>query len=489
MPPLSCPGPDFESDAELLACLDVAPTEEQLGVVAEIGRMELAELNAPEPTPGPWTAAERLADRARVSEALTRKAQAHMLRDVDALVAQLLADDLAVTGRERSEAMEFAVDEVAAALGVSRRTAEIRIDDAMTLVGELPRTVAALEAGLISFPVARVLAAEIRLVPLEVRGQVSAEVESRVLDRVGRGELDGLGRMSIEQILLTPVLRSMQAWRVGLGLTAERVRRLARTTVAELSAALVQPEPVVVCGDLDAYPMAPGIMYLGGPMLEGDGVVALARIEAMARWLKTQPGETRGMGELRLQAYRDLLVGRGHGAGPGAAPEAGPGEDPGGPGAPSPVPFDVRLTVDGTGLASAPRYGLLSPHVLEQVLAQADAVGGTVLVTRIEAPECPGAHDGADPGPYRPSDRLAASVRMRERTCRFPGCTVPAGRCDLDHTLPWPHGPTCSCNLSCLCRHHHRLKTHGRWRVVNHGDGRLTWTTPSGRTIECWPDP
>jgi hypothetical protein len=78
---------------------------------------------------------------------------------------------------------------------------------------------------------------------------------------------------------------------------------------------------------------------------------------------------------------------------------------------------------------------------------------------------------------------------MRDRHCRFPGCTIPAGRCDVDHNLPWPHGPTCECNLCALCRHHHRLKTHGRWRITNHGNGSLTWTTPTGRTINCLPDP
>ena len=50
--------------------------------------------------------------------------------------------------------------------------------------------------------------------------------------------------------------------------------------------------------------------------------------------------------------------------------------------------------------------------------------------------------------------------------CTFPGCPVPAHRCDIDHRVPYDQadpdaGPTCSCNLHPLCRTHHRLKTAG----------------------------
>ena len=41
-----------------------------------------------------------------------------------------------------------------------------------------------------------------------------------------------------------------------------------------------------------------------------------------------------------------------------------------------------------------------------------------------------------------PSARLAEAINIRAGTCRFPTCTVPADRCDLDHHQPLPHGPT-----------------------------------------------
>ena len=58
---------------------------------------------------------------------------------------------------------------------------------------------------------------------------------------------------------------------------------------------------------------------------------------------------------------------------------------------------------------------------------------------------------------YRPSAALAEFIRCRDLTCRFPQCEVPARFCDIDHTVPYPYGPTHASNLKCLCRHHYRL--------------------------------
>lgn len=50
---------------------------------------------------------------------------------------------------------------------------------------------------------------------------------------------------------------------------------------------------------------------------------------------------------------------------------------------------------------------------------------------------------------YQPSAALAEFVRMRDMYCRAPGCDVPADLCDIDHTIPWPLGPTHPSNLRC----------------------------------------
>jgi hypothetical protein len=66
---------------------------------------------------------------------------------------------------------------------------------------------------------------------------------------------------------------------------------------------------------------------------------------------------------------------------------------------------------------------------------------------------------GAAPDPgYRPSAACKEFVQWRDLTCRWPGCDKPAEVSDIDHTVPWPAGPTHRSNNKCYCRIHHLLK-------------------------------
>ena len=64
---------------------------------------------------------------------------------------------------------------------------------------------------------------------------------------------------------------------------------------------------------------------------------------------------------------------------------------------------------------------------------------------------------------YQPSAAVERWVRMRDMTCRFPGCERPAVICDVDHTIPFNHADPCNGgltvprNLKCLCRQHHLI--------------------------------
>lgn len=83
---------------------------------------------------------------------------------------------------------------------------------------------------------------------------------------------------------------------------------------------------------------------------------------------------------------------------------------------------------------------------------------------------------------YRPTDPQRRALAARDAHCRFPGCRTPTSHCDIDHTHPAAaHGPTAMDNLAHLCRRHHTLKHHTAWRVKQHPDGTLEWTTPIGR--------
>ena len=84
---------------------------------------------------------------------------------------------------------------------------------------------------------------------------------------------------------------------------------------------------------------------------------------------------------------------------------------------------------------------------------------------------------------YEPTVEIEDTVRARDPVCTFPGCGVPAGRCDLDHVVPHPRGPTAVHNLSPRSRTCHRLKTAALWRC-------RTRRSPSGAVIAHeWTSP
>ncbi len=130
----------------------------------------------------------------------------------------------------------------------------------------------------------------------------------------------------------------------------------------------------------------------------------------------------------------------------------------------TPVPVQVLITANGPELAG---YGPLSG---EHATDLCDGAPRTILrpppAARIA---------------YRPGLGLTRWVKARDRHCRFPGCRRPAANCDLDHLIPHPTGSTTTTNLACLCRYHHRLKTHTSWEVRAGPNAALEWTSPRGR--------
>ena len=124
--------------------------------------------------------------------------------------------------------------------------------------------------------------------------------------------------------------------------------------------------------------------------------------------------------------------------------------------------------------------GMAGGIVPAPLLAEVIAHGATLR------PVAPPSSEAA-PG-YRPSTALDEFVRMRDVTCRFPGCDRPSVSADIDHTQPWPHGATHPSNLKCYCRIHHLLKTFWPgWADRQSADGTLQVTTPSGARYTTKP--
>lgn len=142
---------------------------------------------------------------------------------------------------------------------------------------------------------------------------------------------------------------------------------------------------------------------------------------------------------------------------------------------------DLLAPEPATGPAQTKPAKIIGGALLPAPLLAA-VMAGTATIRRL-------IHPGqAPPEPrYVPSATLADFVRCRDMTCRFPGCDVPADRCDLDHTIAYPAGPTQASNLKALCRKHHLLKTFWGWRDVQSPGGTVVWTSPGGQVVTTHP--
>jgi len=123
--------------------------------------------------------------------------------------------------------------------------------------------------------------------------------------------------------------------------------------------------------------------------------------------------------------------------------------------------------LDGHGPLDPDTAALLTARAPSLRRLLVDPVDGRVLAT--------------DPGTYTVPAALRTLLQARDVTCRFPGCTRRAERCDIDHVTAWAEGGrTTADNLAHVCRHHHVLKHQTRWAVEPRPDGTLTWTSPTG---------
>ncbi|AZA11911.1 HNH endonuclease signature motif containing protein [Corynebacterium gerontici] len=82
---------------------------------------------------------------------------------------------------------------------------------------------------------------------------------------------------------------------------------------------------------------------------------------------------------------------------------------------------------------------------------------------------------------YQPTSEIRTAVQLLDGTCRYPGCSTPADRCDLDHIVNFDEGgKTAAENLACLCRFHHNQKTSGRVHYTMDQHRVAHWIFPNG---------
>jgi hypothetical protein len=395
---------------------------------------------------------------------------------------------------------EFLPDELALVLNCSRRFAAGVLSDAYVLVERMPAVWAACAAGALDWFRARVFA--------DVLGHASDAVIATVVAAVLPAAA-GLSSGRLRRRLVAAAIAADEEF-------AERRRREAEArasvrlhaTADGLSALTTELPSPVAAAMWSTIDQAAQLARTGGD----DRPIGVLRAEAHAAlvlrpWDSTRPALT---GHVTVLAPLPALRRPGQ-------PERidRPDLRDGAVGGVGSVGGGVGPSVDGTPITAA--------H-LRQLLAQLDALGmqapasGSLavavtdedgaLLAAVSAAElrraavrgCPTHGREADCGcpllarppevaGYEPSAAQQRFLRLRDRTCRHPGCSQPAGRTDADHVAPYDCGGRTACeNLCCLCRTHHRLKTFARhWRFALDPDGTLRVTTPSGLTRTTRP--
>jgi hypothetical protein len=89
----------------------------------------------------------------------------------------------------------------------------------------------------------------------------------------------------------------------------------------------------------------------------------------------------------------------------------------------------------------------------------------------------------------KPSPALRRALLLRDRGCRFPGCTATAF-VEAHHITHWVHhGPTSLANTVLVCHRHHVAVHEGGFRIERDAAGALRFVDPRGRVIPHAPAP
>jgi Domain of unknown function (DUF222) len=363
--------------------------------------------------------------------------QARQWSEVSALgdsgaTSRIAGWDAAITARR-----EF-VTELACALRLPERTTETLIATSRALMHELPATRNALRSGEVSYRHAQVLVDHATFVP-----------ES--------------GRAAFEAAALPPAKR----------LTVSKFDRKARIVREQTHPETIatRHEASVADRAVDFQPARDGMAWLSAYLPAPEALGIYNRVTDIAMSLQGS-GESRTLTQLRADAFAGLMT-----ESSSLLPAA------------HAIRARVLVTVPVLTLmgvseepASLEGYGPIDAETARRLAAKAPSF--TRILTHPET----GAVLSVGRTRYSVPEDLKTWLRVRDETCRFPGCHRSARQSDLDHTVDWQFGgETRHDNLAHLCRSHHNVKHHTSWTVKNQPNGVLEWTSPAGRSYATEP--
>jgi hypothetical protein len=372
--------------------------------------------------------------------------------------------------------------EVACALTVSERTVSGLLGEAHRLKTALPLTLAALQAGAISWQHARIM------------------VDETI-------NLDPAGAQALETHFLDPGAPNPARGFAG-DLAPGRFRAKARTwrerhhpeSIEKRHAKSALDRRVEYCPDRD------GMAWLSAYLPAGQAAGIWDRITAAARTLQG-PAEARTLTQLRADNVASWLLG-GTLGGTLAGTLCGARNGT--------VDGTLGGTLDGARngtavmipspraqvLVTVPVFALMGltdePAVLDGYgpippsMARALVADGAESFHRVLTDPRDGAPLEISRDSYRIPKALRQWLRLRDGKCQFPGCSNPSLDNEADHLKAWASGGTTGIsNLTQLCPKHHRLKHTTPWTPTpatqNEPPG---WISPTGRHYQSeQPDP
>jgi hypothetical protein len=347
----------------------------------------------------------------------------------DALKARALAR-FATIRKTDNGLEEGASEEVAIELGMNPHTAAIHLNQAHDLVTRLPATTAALEAGEIDYVRAKAMK-DLTEVLTEAQAR---RVEEKVL-AYGRRANPSRFRNSVRYhvIAVDPS-------------AAERLHRTAKAS-----------------RDVTGRDLPEGMGQLAITLEPHEAQAAYDQINTLANKVKTPD---RSLAQCRADVFMDLVLGK-------------VTERP---------PVQVNVVVPMSTLMGLNRhpgeitgYGPITAEYARELARHAtwrrmitDEHGNVLEVDRRRFA----------------SPALARHVRLRDRTCRQPGCGRPAERCQIDHTVRYGDGGvTALDNTSALCGKHNLMRERSGWDSRQPIPGMLVFRTPANRVHVTTPEP
>jgi hypothetical protein len=349
-------------------------------------------------------------------------------------------------------ALEMAVAaEIGCVLALGPRAAASFLATSHALTVGLPRTLEALQAGVLSWQHAVAMADE-------------------------TAALDPAGAAALEAHFLDPdAPDAVRGCPVG-EMPAHRFRVKARVWRERHHAESIEKRHArsVVDRRVEFRPDQDGMAWLSACLPADQAVAGWNRLTAVARGMQG-PHESRTMPQLRADNFAEAILGSSNSTGSGTGPA----------GVPSPIRAQVLVTVPVfalMGVTDEPAvldgYGPIPPSMARRLVADgADSFHRVLVDPRDGAPLEIGRTS------YRITKAIRAWLRMRDGKCPFPGCSNNSLDNDADHILAWHKGgATGISNLGQPCPKHHRLRHITGWKPTpatkNEPPG---WTSPTGR--------